>query len=193
MSEKILDFCSISGDSVKKYEGIKKYVATGDIIDNKISSYTEVEFNNKPSRANQTAKKGEVIFAKMKDTKKIITINEENSEYIYSTGFYIIKPKENVLTDYLYWLFNSPKFNIDKDKYCKGATQKALNNDGLSKIAIKELPNIEIQKNIVCKLNKINEILTKKKEQLDILDELIKSQFVEYATLKNREVAYDGI
>lgn len=179
MSEKILDFCSISGDPVKKYDGIKKYVATGDIIDNKISSYAEFDYSSKPSRANQVAKIGEVLFAKMKDTIKVITINKENSEYIYSTGFYIIKPKENVLTDYLYWLFNSPKFNVDKDKYCKGATQKALNNDGLGKITIKELPKIEMQKKIVSKFNKINTIINKKKEQLDILDELIKSQFVE--------------
>ena len=179
MSEKILNFCTISGESVKKFEGIKKYIATGDIIDNKISSYAEVDYSNKPSRANQIAKIGEVIFAKMKDTIKVITINKENSEYIYSTGFYIIKPKANVLTDYLYWLFNSPKFNIDKDKYCKGATQKALNNEGLGKIEINKLPDIKIQENIVYKLNKVNDILNKKKEQLNTLDELIKSQFVE--------------
>ena len=179
MSGKILDFCNISGETVKKFEGIKKYIATGDIIDNKISSYSEVDYNNKPSRANQIAKIGEVIFAKMKDTIKVITINSENSEYIYSTGFYIIQPKENVLTEYLYWLFNSPKFNIDKNKYCKGATQKALNNEGLNKIEINKLPDIKAQENIVYELNKTNEILNKKKEQLKALDELIKSQFVE--------------
>ena len=179
MSEKILNFCNISGETVKKFEGVKKYIATGDIIDNKISSYSEVDYNNKPSRANQIAKIGEVIFAKMKDTIKVITINSENSEYIYSTGFYIIQPKESVLTEYLYWLFNSPKFNIDKNKYCKGATQKALNNEGLSKIEINKLPDIKEQENIVYELNEINEILNKKKEQLKALEELIKSQFVE--------------
>lgn len=189
MSKRILDFCSISGEAVKKYNGRKKYIATGDIIDNKINSYTEVEFSNKPSRANQIAKVGDVLFAKMKNTQKVISINEENSKYIYSTGFYIIKPKDNVITDYLYWLFNSVKFNRDKDKYCKGATQKAINNEGLNKIEINELPNIDIQKNIVCKLNKIKEIITKKKEQIILLDEIVKSQFVEYATFNELEVA----
>ena len=187
MSKRILDFCSISGEAVKKYNGRKKYIATGDIIDNKINSYTEVEFSNKPSRANQIAKVGDVLFAKMKNTQKVISINEENSKYIYSTGFYIIKPKDNVITDYLYWLFNSVKFNRDKDKYCKGATQKAINNEGLNKIEINELPNIDIQKNIVCKLNKIKEIITKKKEQIILLDEIVKSQFVELFENKNYE------
>ena len=185
----ILDYCTISGESVKKFEGIKKYIATGDIINNKIINYNEVDYITKPSRANQIAKEGEVIFAKMKDTKKVIKIDKENSKYIYSTGFYIIKPNEGILTDYIYWVLNSPKFNRDKDKNCKGATQKALNNEGLKKIKINKIPDIVEQKRIVSKLNKIDKIITKKKKQLMMLDELIKSQFVEYAISKKLEVA----
>ena len=177
--ENILDYCTISGESVKKYEGTKKYIATGDIINNKIINYSEVDYTTKPSRANQIAKEGEVIFAKMKDTKKVIKIDKENSEYIYSTGFYIIKPNEGILTDYMYWIFNSNKFNRDKDKQCKGATQKALNNEGLKKIKINKIPDIVEQQKIVSKLNKIDKILNKKKKQLNMLDDLIKSQFVE--------------
>ena len=184
----ILDYCTISGESVKKFEGIKKYIATGDVIENKIINSSEVEYRNKPSRANQIAKEGDVIFAKMKDTKKVMKIDKENSEYIYSTGFYIIKPNEGILTDYMYWVFNSTKFNRDKDKYCKGATQKALNNEGLKKIKINKIPDIVEQQKIVSKLNKIDEIMNKKKKQLIMLDQLIKSQFVEmFGDIKIKE------
>ena len=189
MSEKILSFCNISGNSVKDYQESRKYIATGDIVNNKICSYTEVEYKNKPSRANQEAELGDVLFAKMKETRKVICITEDNVDCIYSTGFYVIKPKKSVLTEYLYWLFNSSNFNRNKDKLCKGATQKALNNEGLKKIAIKKLPPIEEQKNIVSKLNKISGLINSKMEQLELLDELIKSQFVEYATFKELEVA----
>ena len=183
--ENILDYCTISGESVKKFEGIKKYIATGDIINNKIINYSEVDYRTKQSRANQIAKEGEVIFAKMKDTKKVMKIDKENSEYIYSTGFYIIKPNEGILTDYIYWLFNSTKFNRDKDKHCKGATQKALNSEGLRKIKINKIPNLEEQQKIVSKLSKIDKIMNKKKKQLMMLDDLIKSQFVEmFETIK---------
>lgn len=180
MSIKILSFCEISGNSVKNYEGTKKYIATGDIIDNKICNYTEIEYKNKPSRANQNVELGDVLFAKMKNTIKVICITEENVDYIYSTGFYVIKPNKRVLSEYLYWLFNSTYFNANKDKYCKGATQEALNNEGLNKIELKELPTIEEQKSIVNKLNKLNAIINKKREQLFLIDELIKSQFVNY-------------
>ena len=177
--EKILDFCEISGSSVKRYEGKRKYIATGDVLDNKIISFEEVDYEHKPSRANQNAEIGDVIFAKMQNTKKVIIITKENVNNIYSTGFYVMKPKENVTSKFLFWLFNSKKFNYDKDKNCKGATQKAINNEGLNKIEIKILPTIQEQLEIINKLDKIQQIIDIRKEQIEELDKLIKSQCVE--------------
>ena len=177
--KKILDFCEVSGSSVKRYEGKRKYIATGDILDNKIISFEEVDYEHKPSRANQNAEIGDVIFAKMQNTKKVIIITKENVNNIYSTGFYVIKPKENVTSKFLFWLFNSKKFNYDKDKNCKGATQKAINYEGLNKIEIKILPTIQEQLEIINKLDKVQQIIDIRKEQIEILDKLIKSQFVE--------------
>ena len=189
--ENILDYCTISGESVKKYEGSKRYVATGDVIENKIINSSEVDYMNKPLRANQIAKVGDLLFAKMKETKKVIKIDEENSKNIYSTGFCVIRPNEGILTDYIYWVLNSPKFNRDKDRNCKGATQKALNSEGLRKIKINKIPNLEEQQKIVSKLSKIDKIMNKKKKQLMMLDELIKSQFVEmFGTIKENKKDY---
>ena len=189
--ENILDYCTISGESVKKYEGSKRYVATGDVIENKIINSSEVDYMNKPLRANQIAKVGDLLFAKMKETKKVIKIDEENSKNIYSTGFCVIRPNEGILTDYIYWVLNSPKFNRDKDRNCKSATQKALNSEGLRKIKINKIPNLEEQQKIVSKLSKIDKIMNKKKKQLMMLDELIKSQFVEmFGTIKENKKDY---
>ena len=174
----ILSFCEISGNSVKKYEGKRKYIATGDIIENEIISFEEVDYKSKPSRANQDVELGDVLFAKMQNTKKVIMITNENVNNIYSTGFYVIKPKKNVMSEFLFWFFNSKKFNDDKDKNCKGATQKAINNEGLCKININDLPTIEEQRVIVDKLNKVQEIIDTRENQIELLDELIKSQFV---------------
>ncbi len=190
--EKILNFCEISGSSVKKYEGKRKYVATGDILDNKIVTFEEVDYEHKPSRANQSVEIGDVIFAKMQNTKKVIIITKENVDNIYSTGFYVIKPKKNATSKFLFWLFNSKKFNSDKDKNCKGATQKAINNEGLNKISISVLPSMEKQLEIANKLDKIKEIIDIKKKQIETLDELIKSQFVEmFGDIKNNKYNWE--
>ena len=177
--KKIIEFCKVSGSSVKTFEGKRRYIATGDVIENEISSFIEVTFDNKPSRANQNVKVGDVLFAKMQDTLKVVMIDKQNVNNIYSTGFFVIEPKDNVKSKFLYWLFNSNSFNEQKDKNCKGATQKALNNEGLSKITIKKLPSLEEQEEIIKKLDKIEEIIDIRKKQTEELDELIKSQFVD--------------
>lgn len=176
---RLLDYCSISKNVVSKFEGEKKYVATGDIIENEIKSFEKVTFDNRPSRAKQVGKNGDVIFAKMKDTVKVLKISDENEENIYSTGFFVLSPTEKINSNYLFWLLNSKKFNYEKDKRCHGATQKALNNEGLGKILIKDIPDIEQQINISNILEKTDNIIKNRKKQINELHELVKSQFVE--------------
>ena len=186
---RLLDYCSISKNVVSKFEGKKKYVATGDIIENEIKSFEKVTFDNRPSRAKQIGKNGDVIFAKMKDTVKVLKISDENEENIYSTGFFVLSPTEKINSNYLFWLLNSKKFNYEKDKRCHGATQKALNNEDLGKILIKDIPDIEQQINISDILEKTDNIIKDRKKQINELHELVKSQFVEMfgTPLKNEK------
>lgn len=176
---KLLDICDISGKTVKRFLGNKKYVATGDIIDNTISSYSMVTYDNKPSRANIEFDENELLFAKMINTRKVILSNSDNINNIYSTGFYCLKPKDNIDINYLYYFINSEAFNKQKDKNCSGATQKAINNEGLEKIIINDVPSINEQIKLAKKLKIIDGLILIKKEQIKDLDELIKSQFVE--------------
>ena len=185
---KLLNICSIGGTSVKKFNGQKKYIATGDIINNEIVSFEYVDFDSKPSRANVVINKNDVLFAKMMDTVKVLKANDENTRNIYSTGFYCITPNKDVLQDYLYLYFNSDTFNLQKNKNCSGATQKAINNDGLKKIEIKQIPSIEDQKMIVKKLNAIDKLIKIKNSEIDKLNQLIKSQFVEM--FENKDFPY---
>ena len=99
--KKLLDYCSVSGSSVKNFSNEKKYIATGDVINNKVVSFENVTYENKPSRANQLAETDEILFAKMKDTLKVLLIDDELSENIYSTGFFVIKANKDVYDGYV--------------------------------------------------------------------------------------------
>lgn len=176
----LLDICKIGGSSVKKFDGTRKYIATGDIIDNEITSYELVNYNSKPSRANVEIKNNDVLFAKMKDTVKVLKANDSNINNIYSTGFYCMTPNDNVLQEYLYYYFKSESFNSQKNKNCSGATQKAINNDGLKKIKIKFLPSVEEQNKIIEELSYLERLITIKNEEINKLNLLIKSQFVNH-------------
>ena len=53
---RLLDIVSISRESVKEFDGIKKYLSTGDLDFDKIVNLEDITWENKPSRANQLVK-----------------------------------------------------------------------------------------------------------------------------------------
>lgn len=175
---KLLDICRVGGKSVKEYQGLKKYVATGDVINNEIINFESVSYENKPSRANVQIDDSDVLFAKMKDTIKTLCANNDNINNIYSTGFYALTPNNNVLQKYLYYYLNSETFNAQKNRLCSGATQKALNNEGLGKIIINDIPTRNEQEKIIDRLTMVDSLINLKTNQIHKLELLVKSQFV---------------
>ena len=164
------------GSACKPFSGTKKYVSTGAVdVDHIIDSDTEIiDYDGKPSRANLEVMAGDVLFAKMQGTKKTLMIDSVLADHIYSTGFCAVRAKKGVFTKRcLYHLLTSEIFLSQKDKYCSGATQKAITNAGLGKIAL-QVPNIDKQDGIADQLDTI-----KRQQELSALDDLIKTRFVE--------------
>lgn len=134
---------------IKKYDGYKKYYATGDVDFDKImNTYECVNYENRQSRANMQPIKDSIWFAKMQNTKKLLWFNNDNNEFdfILSTGFMGL----TISTNYYYYLLAfiySDDFEKQKDRYATGTTQIAINSDALDKIEI-NLPNGDI-----CKIN----------------------------------------
>ncbi|MBQ6004300.1 MAG: restriction endonuclease subunit S [Clostridia bacterium] len=184
MSMKTLMFTEcveLVGSACKAFSGTKKYVSTGAVdVDHINESDTEiVDYEGKPSRANLDVMAGDILFAKMQGTKKTLMIDSVLADHIYSTGFCAVRAKEGILTKRcLYHLLTSEMFLSQKDKNCSGATQKAITNAGLGKIAI-QVPSINKQDGIADQLDAIKSIITKRRQELKALDELIKARFVE--------------
>lgn len=171
----------LSGSACRPFSGTKTYVSTGAVdVDHINDSNTEiVDYDGKPSRANLEVKAGDILFAKMQGTKKTLMIDAVLAENIYSTGFCAVRAKEDVLTKRcLYHLLTSDVFLAQKDKNCSGATQKAITNAGLGRIAI-QVPSIDNQDEIADQLDVIKRIMTKRQQELSTLDDLIRALFIE--------------
>ena len=176
----IVSVASITNESVEEFLGEKIYIATGDLKETLNDDVSEkVTFDNRPSRANLTAKKGDVILARMKGTDKVMVINEETEQYIYSTGFLVLRPNESLDKDFLYYFLRTKTFQREKDSYCTGATQKAINNANFSNNLTIPLPPMSVQKEIVEKLDKAAAIREKSKALLAHYDVLAESLFIE--------------
>ena len=169
------------GSACKPFCGTKKYISTGavDVDHINISDVEIVDYEGKPSRANLEVMPGDVLFAKMQGTKKTLMIDSLLAENIYSTGFCAVRAKSGILTERcLYHLLTSEMFLLQKDKNCSGATQKAITNVGLDKIIIK-VPSVTKQNTIADQIDTIISIISKRKQELKALDDLIKARFVE--------------
>ena len=180
MKKRFIDCIDIVGASCKSFEGTKQYISTGAVQNGEIdkSQVEIVDYATKPSRANVQVKSGDVLFAKMQATVKVLPINEILADNIYSTGFFAIRAKEEILNSRcLTHILKSESFNCAKDKECKGATQKALNNDGLANISI-NIPD-ENQERIADELDQIEAAITALKRKYKLYDELVKARFVE--------------
>ncbi len=183
MSEKtpFTDCVDLAGSSVKKYDGTRLYVSTGaldcDHID--FSQVEECTYEEKPSRANLMADCGTILFAKMQGTKKTIVLDDETSNYIYSTGFAAVRAKPDIISERcLYHLITSSDFLRQKDQNCSGATQKAITNKGLAKILL-SVPDITFQPDIAEKLDLLDKATLLCRQILERLDEIVKSRFAE--------------
>lgn len=163
--------------SCREYEGVKRYIDTGNVQGTKIVGFEEYSYDQKPSRANVCVRSGDVLVAKMQNSIKVLLIDEENEDYIYSTGFYCFRDRR-ILPRFLKHFFLSPYFNHEKDIKCTGGTQKAINDEGMKKISI-NVPSIEDQEEIIAKLDLITEAIECEEDRIQLYDELVKSKFVE--------------
>ena len=72
--DKISKYVKITGKTVEKFDGEKRYYSTGNIG---TENFEYVSYTNKPSRANIEVKENDIIIAKMQNTKKTTIIEKD--------------------------------------------------------------------------------------------------------------------
>ena len=90
------------------------------------------------------------------------------------TAFGLSAKKEYLLPKYLFYFCKK----FDFEKLNKTVTIPSLTKSDLLKIKI-DLPDKEEQQTVIDKLSKIESIITHRKQELTVLDDLIKARFVE--------------
>jgi type I restriction enzyme S subunit len=167
----------IKNQRVKPFEGKRRYLATGGLIKNKIKT-EDVDYKTKPSRADLEISENQLIVARMKGTNKVLHIDNAASDIIVSTGFLVLEPQESWSPRFLFHFFESNFFQDQKDKLSIGATQKAINNNKFKEIII---PNIllKYQERIVKILDAADALRQKRKQAITLLDDYLKSVFLE--------------
>ena len=125
--------------NIRGYKGKKRYFATADIDGLSITGEgIECTYDEKPSRAQKQPLLNSVWFARMQETYKVLPVTIANahlaSQCMLSSGFAGFQASDEGAFAFLFLIVNSDEFHAEKDRFCTGATQRSLNNDGLSRI-----------------------------------------------------------
>lgn len=181
--DNIYKLIKFTNSKVDYFEGTKKYISTGD--SNDIENGQEVTFDNKPSRANVMGSAGDILIAKMANTNKVILLDNDTQNNIYSTGFYCLNSTK-LFNKYLFYLLSNDEFNKEKDSWSFGTTQVSLNENGFKRIKINFVSDIIKQMKISKFLDKkvllLDKILENQQQQIEKLKEYKQSLISEVVT-----------
>ena len=135
---------------IKKYNNAKNYLDTSSVEGiNNILEFDSFSFKERPSRANMEPLVNSIWIAKMKGSKKVIIVtNNDNdllSDYLFSTGYLGIKATDKLPLSFLVATISSPNFFIQRDLNSVGTTMAGVNNETFNKIMVPKLSDDEIK------------------------------------------------
>ena len=167
----------ISDDTEVSFVPMQNVTEDGGIDTSQIRKYCDVKkgFTN--------FQENDILFAKitpcMENGKGAIACGLKNGIGAGSTEFHIMRPNtEKITSEWLYYLTSWPVFRRECEKNMTGsAGQKRVPKSFLESYNIK-IPTLGEQCRIAAVLDKISDLIAKRREQLDKLDELVKARFV---------------
>ena len=184
---KLGDVCEfINGDRGKNYPSSKDFVDkgipfinAGHIQNNDISfenmNYISKEKFNKLGSGK--VKKNDILYCLRGSLGKNAIVNIE--EGAIASSLVILRSKtEDIDVNYLIKYLNSNYIKEQILKYNNGSSQPNLSAASVKNFNI-YIPNNEKQKEISRILDKAQQLIDKRKEQIEALDELVKSKFIE--------------
>lgn len=145
-----------------------------------IENTTLIKGKDAPSRARKLVRTGDVIFATVRPTlRRIAIVTKEFNEQICSTGYFVLRAKENLVNKLVFYFIQTKSFNEKMEKSQKGTSYPAVTDGDIKNQIISFPKSFSEQKSIVKKLD-ILSAETKKleaiyKQKLTDLEELKKS------------------
>lgn len=104
------------------------------------------------------------------------SINYCNERFATSTDNFVVKVKKEINTKLIYLYFKNDMQKLEKG--FKGASIKHISKDYINQLTI-PIYDFKFQEKIVKQLDKVQEIINLRKKQIEELEELVKTQFVE--------------
>ena len=155
-------------------------ISSVDNIKKKIISFQTMNAKDAPSRAKQLLKKYDILVSTVRPNLNAVAVVESETDNLMvgSTGYCVLRCKDNMDFRYLFNFCQSQYFIDDMSSQATGASYPAVSTAIVRSSLIPNYP-VDDQRRIASELDKITDLIDKRKEQLEKLDALVKARFVE--------------
>ncbi len=156
-------------------------IASVDNIEKQITGYTTYKFAEAPSRARKKVEKGNILVSTVRPNLNAVALFDEETENmpVASTGFCVLECKANTSPRFLFRYLQSQSFVRAMVSQATGASYPAV-SDKIVRDTKLPAYSYEEQIQIANVLDATANIISKRKHQLQKLDELVKARFVEF-------------
>lgn len=128
----------------------------------------------------QYLRRGDILVCTSSGSKELVgkaAFVDENLPAVFGAFCKVVRPKIEC-SKYVGHFFQSPYYRNYISAASAGANINNLRNEHIADLHI-PLPPLEEQRKIAAVLDKISDLIAKRRTQLDKLDELVKSRFIE--------------
>ena len=165
-----------------KADGKYPFYKVGDISRNVLSGNRELKIcENYIDDDTATKIKGTllppqtVVFAKIGEALRLNRRAITSRDCLVDNNAMGIKSDDSIIDSLYFYYFMC---NVDLQNYCESTTVPSVRKTRIAEIEI-PLPPLDEQRRIAAVLDKVSDLIAKRREQLDKLDELVKARFVE--------------
>ncbi len=125
-------------------------------------------------------KEGDVLVARMPDPLgRACIFPKLDKPCVTVVDVCIIRPDSKIAYNaYVKFLINSPDFRNKINRFASGTTRQRISRKNLDKISF-SLPDYDTQLHIANILSKVESLIAQRKESIRLLDEYLKSMFLE--------------
>ena len=128
-----------------------------------------------------TVEEGDVLVCKINPRINRVWVVKHNTEYpLLASSEWIVVRNKNIDSNYLKWYFSSPTFRtlLNSQVAGIGGSLTRAQPKQVAKYSV-PVPSRSEQQQVSENLDKVNELIALRKEQLAKLDQLVKSRFIE--------------
>ena len=170
--------------SVSKYNGKIQYIDIASVNRGQLDGYTEYDIVDAPSRARRIIRNNDIIYSTVRpNLRAYYYVKDCPDNAICSTGFAVLRAKENVDSRFMYSLVTENSFVDYLSLVAKGSAYPAADTADFKKAKV-AVPDLPTQKRIADILSAYDDLIENNNRRIALLEkaaqELYKEWFVRF-------------